>query len=151
MDGVEEDIKGHITFRQADAASSLSINVRGIEGLKTGFHGFHIHENGNCSDPGSHLNPEGRKHGYNQDTSRDYHVGDFGNIPVIQGIHFDEELIVPGELAGLFDESPNQIIGRTYILHELEDDLGQGGDEGSETTGNAGTKLGCCVITAQED
>ena len=53
------DIKGHITFRQADALSSLSINVRGIEGLKTGFHGFHIHENGNCSDPGSHFNPEG--------------------------------------------------------------------------------------------
>merc|ERR1712198_289851 len=105
MDVVEDDIKGHIIFRQADAASSLSINVRGIEGLKTGFHGF----------------------------------------------HFDEELVVPGELAGLYDESPNQIIGRTYILHELEDDLGQGGDEGSETTGNAGTKLGCCVITAQED
>ena len=54
-----EDIKGHITFRQVDASSSLSINVRGIEGLKTGFHGFHIHENGDCSDPGSHFNPEG--------------------------------------------------------------------------------------------
>ena len=50
------------------------------------------------------------KHGYNQDTSRDYHIGDFGNIPVIQGIHFDEELVVPGELAGLFDESPNKVI-----------------------------------------
>ena len=51
-----------------------------------------------------------KKHGYNQDTSRDYHIGDFGNIPVIQGIHFDEELLVPGELAGLFDESPNKVI-----------------------------------------
>jgi len=151
MEGVEEDIKGHITFRQVDASSSLSINVRGIEGLKAGFHGFHIHENGDCSDPGSHFNPEGMKHGYNQDTSRDYHIGDFGNIPVIQGIHFDEELVVPGELAGLFDESPNKIIGKTYILHELQDDLGQGGDEGSETTGNAGPKLGCCVITAAEE
>ena len=50
-----------------------------------------------------------KKHGYNQDTSRDYHVGDFGNIPVIQGIHFDEELVVPGDLAGLFDESPNKV------------------------------------------
>ena len=59
MNIFSEDIKGHITFRQADALSSLSINVRGIEGLKTGFHGFHIHENGNCSDPGSHFNPEG--------------------------------------------------------------------------------------------
>merc|ERR1711944_117784 len=83
MDGVEEDIKGHITFRQADPSSSLSINVRGIEGLKTGFHGFHIHENGDCSDPGSHFNPMEKKHGYNVETDRDYHIGDFGNLPVI--------------------------------------------------------------------
>ena len=50
------------------------------------------------------------KHGYNQDASRDYHIGDFGNIPVIQGIHFYEVLVVPGELAGLFDESPHKVI-----------------------------------------
>ena len=54
---IEADIKGHITFRQVDASSPMSLNVRGIEGLKTGFHGFHIHENGDCADPGSHFNP----------------------------------------------------------------------------------------------
>ena len=27
-----------------------------------------------------------------------------------------------------------------------EDDLGRGGDEGSEATGNAGPRYGCCII-----
>ena len=51
------DIKGSVGFTQRDATSNLFLNVRGIEGLETGFHGFHIHENGDCSDPGSHFNP----------------------------------------------------------------------------------------------
>merc|ERR1719367_694918 len=104
MEGVEAPVKGHITFRQTDASSPVSLNVRGIEGLKTGFHGFHIHENGDCSDPGSHFNPMEKKHGYNVETDRDYHIGDFGNLPVIEHIHFDEEIVVPPEIAGLFDE-----------------------------------------------
>ena len=51
------DIKGSIRFNQQDASSNLFLNVRGVSGLQTGFHGFHIHENGDCADPGSHFNP----------------------------------------------------------------------------------------------
>ena len=32
-------------------------------------------------------------------------------------------------------------------IHERMDDLGRGGDSGSLATGNAGARLGCCVIT----
>ena len=38
------------------------------------------------------------------------------------------------------------IIGRAIVVHAREDDLGQGGDEGSLKTGNAGGRVGCCVI-----
>ena len=41
-----------------DATRDLSIQVTGLRGLKSGKHGFHVHENGDCSDPGSHFNPE---------------------------------------------------------------------------------------------
>ena len=51
------DIKGSIRFNQQDVSSNLFLNVRGVSGLQTGFHGFHIHENGDCTDPGSHFNP----------------------------------------------------------------------------------------------
>ena len=51
------DIKGSIRFNQQDASSNLFLNVLGVSGLQTGFHGFHIHENGDCTDPGSHFNP----------------------------------------------------------------------------------------------
>ena len=32
-------------------------------------------------------------------------------------------------------------------IHEGEDDLGRGGFSDSKTTGHAGARLGCCVIT----
>ena len=41
-----------------DATKDLSIQVTGLRGLKSGKHGFHIHENGDCLNPGAHFNPE---------------------------------------------------------------------------------------------
>jgi len=32
------------------------------------------------------------------------------------------------------------------MVHELEDDLGKGGDAGSKATGNAGKRMGCGII-----
>lgn len=41
---------------------------------------------------------------------------------------------------------PFGVIGRTVVLHQLEDDLGLGGDAGSLATGNAGSRIACGVI-----
>lgn len=42
----------------------------------------------------------------------------------------------------------HSIIGRAIVLHDGEDDLGKGGNEGSRKTGNAGSRVACCTILA---
>jgi Cu-Zn family superoxide dismutase len=41
------------------------------------------------------------------------------------------------------------IAGRAMVLHAGEDDLGQGGESDSLTTGHAGARLGCGEIVGQ--
>ena len=52
------DVQGSALFYQSNPTKDLSIQVTGLKGLKSGKHGFHIHENGDCRNPGSHFNPE---------------------------------------------------------------------------------------------
>ena len=40
----------------------------------------------------------------------------------------------------------HSIAGRALVIHAGEDDLGYGGDSGSLSTGNAGSRAGCCII-----
>lgn len=52
-----------------------------------------------------------KKHGTLFDSDRDYHTGDFGNLPVVENddswtVGYD----VPGDIAGLFDESKHKVI-----------------------------------------
>ena len=52
------DVQGSALFYQSNPTKDLSIQVTGLKGLKSGKHGFHIHENGDCTNPGAHFNPE---------------------------------------------------------------------------------------------
>ena len=38
------------------------------------------------------------------------------------------------------------LLGRSIIVHEGEDDLGQGGFEDSKITGHSGKRVGCAII-----
>jgi len=70
------------------------------------------------------------------------HHGDLGNIVADNQntavINISDTVI---QLTG-----PNSIVGRAFVVHEKEDDLGLGGDDGSTKTGNAGSRLACGIV-----
>ncbi|XP_073322249.1 extracellular superoxide dismutase [Cu-Zn]-like [Pagrus major] len=96
----------------------------------------HIHQYGDlsqgCDSTGGHYNPHGVHH--------PNHPGDFGNFEAQQGkinAMMESEATMFGGMS---------VIGRAVVVHEKIDDLGRGGDAGSLLHGNAGRRLGCCII-----
>lgn len=116
-----------------------------VTGLNPGFHGFHIHQFGDHSDPsckamGPHFNPANKNHGAPSDATR--HAGDLGNIKAnAQGVATIDQ--VDGHIAL---NGPNSIIGRGVVVHANRDDLGKGGVAESLKTGNAGGRIACGSI-----
>ena len=136
-----DTVKGNILLMQAPGTPTL---IKGtITGLKPGLHGFHIHEFGDMSDGcksmGGHYNPDGVNHG-NLDEG---HVGDLGNITADE--KGNASFSIKAERVDLIGE--RSVVGRGFVVHSDEDDLGKGGDEESLKTGNAGDRLACGVIT----
>ncbi|KAH8405660.1 hypothetical protein KR215_005895 [Drosophila sulfurigaster] len=131
-------VKGNVTFIQNDCGQSVHVRIQ-LENVKEGKHGFHIHEKGDlsngCTSLGGHYNPDKVDHGAPHHEVR--HVGDLGNIEVnstgIIDITYSDAVI---SLNG-----KRTIIGRSVVLHELEDDLGQGNHTDSKKTGNAGGRI----------
>ncbi|EDO18402.1 hypothetical protein Kpol_1013p77 [Vanderwaltozyma polyspora DSM 70294] len=106
--------------------------------------GFHIHEFGDvtngCTSAGPHFNPFKKTHGAPSAETR--HVGDLGNIKT------DANGVSKGSMTDNLVKliGPTSIIGRSVVVHAGTDDLGQGGNEESLKTGNAGGRAACGVI-----
>ena len=147
-------IEGTVEFFQQEK-EDVKIKVN-ISGLTPGKHGFHIHEAGDltnsCSSACKHFNPYNKNHG--GPNSKERHVGDLGNITAnkngkVNKTFTDSKIKLNGK---------NSIIGRSVVIHESEDDLGEGGldKDGniidkklhaeSLKTGNAGKRIACGVI-----
>ena len=95
-----------------------------IKGLRPGLHGFHIHEAGDmtkgCDSACSHYNPYGHNHGGL--TSKKRHVGDLGNVEAGKnGVAMIDIVDRFVKLRGKYS-----VIGRSLVVHEDEDDLGNG-------------------------
>ena len=132
-------VKGAVSFLQV----GKSIQVEAIcWEMPAGRHGFHIHEFGNllegCASLGAHWNPTGEEHGGPHSKGR--HMGDFGNIK--RGILMRYK-ITPAKIYG---NSKYSLLGRSVVIHEGEDDLGQGDKPDSKTTGGSGARIGCAII-----
>jgi len=136
-------VSGQISLMQSGPCEPVKITGV-INGLKPGKHGFHIHEFGDltdgCNTAGAHYNPFSKTHGGPGDEVR--HVGDLGNVvcsdngKTLVEIE-DKQITLFGDLS---------VIGRSFVVHTGEDDLGKGNHEDSKTTGHAGGRLACGVI-----
>ncbi|GAB6023824.1 Superoxide dismutase [Cu-Zn] [Chamberlinius hualienensis] len=153
--GKRMDIRGKIyMFEAENEPNKLTVSIK-LSGLMPSNsstdsqrfkHGYHIHEFGNlnngCESTGVHYNPFNKTHG--SPTAITKHFGDLGNIETdpYGSLNQTLEYTIPQALSG-----PFSFIGRGLVIHEKVDDLGSIiNDTGSQTTGNSGTRLACCVI-----
>lgn len=130
---------GSLTLTAHDGGVMITGQITGLE--PNSEHGFHVHENGDCSAPdassaGSHFNPTNQPHG---DPSGDaHHAGDAPNIRAdAQGT---AEVNIHMEGVTLGDGGPNDIAGRAIVVHEKADDYT------TQPSGDSGARIACGVI-----
>jgi Cu-Zn family superoxide dismutase len=126
-------------------AEAGGVRISGeITGLKPGSeHGFHVHENGDCSAPdatsaGGHFNPTGQPHG--KMGTGAHHAGDMPNQRANAEGVADVDMVVSG--ISLDPDSDKNVVGRALIVHQQPDDYK------SQPSGNAGPRIACGVITS---
>jgi len=146
----KDKINGYVKFTEFLDKNTVKIDLN-LSGLyPNNFHGFHVHEAGDltdkCTSMCAHFNPYNKTHGSPEMKNR--HVGDLGNIKTnTKGeakYTFYDNII---KLHGI----KTNIIGRGLIIHEDKDDCGNGGNEESLKTGNAGKRIACAVIGYAKD
>jgi Cu-Zn family superoxide dismutase len=128
--------RGTVSFEPTPTGVRMSAR---LEGLPPGEHGFHVHEEGDCSAPdassaGAHFNPTQHAHG--APDAPQHHVGDLGNVTAdasgtLQAVRTFEGVALEGDQG---------IVGRAVIVHASADDFT------TQPTGNAGARLACGVI-----
>ena len=142
-----DNAKGVVHFKQPNAFAKTQIEAE-FTGLNAGDkHGFQIHSYGNLSEgyksTGPIYNPFNKPHG-GPEQKKKRNIGDLGNVEADEegnGYYWHTDAQV--QLHG-----PHTVFGRTCVLHENEDDLGQGDDEESKISGNVGGAIACGLIGA---
>jgi superoxide dismutase, Cu-Zn family len=102
----------------------------------------HIHEHGDCSDFGKgahgHWNPTNEAHG--KWGSSAYHSGDIGNVNLDS--KGEGSLTLNSNRWSIGGDEKTNILNRSIIVHSGVDDYT------TQPTGNAGSRIGCGLITA---
>ena len=138
-----DTIKGTVRFCEENNKIRIDLSIVGLK--PNHLHGFHVHKAGDltdkCTSMCAHFNPYGSTHGSPDMKKR--HVGDLGNI--ITNNKGDAKYTFYDKIIKLRGNKAN-IIGRGLIIHEDKDDCGQGENQDSLKTGNAGKRIACAVI-----
>jgi Cu-Zn family superoxide dismutase len=103
----------------------------------------HLHEHGDCSDEGKgahgHWNPTNEPHG--KWGSAAFHSGDIGNVQLdAKGAG---SISISTDRWSIGGDDKTNILNRAVIVHSGVDDYT------TQPTGNAGSRIGCGVISSQ--
>jgi Cu-Zn family superoxide dismutase len=136
------DVNGTVYIDEQDGTSGVIIALN-LTGATDGAHGFHVHKTGNlrsnCIAASGHFNPFDKSHGGPTATER--HVGDLGNIEFRGGAanynFTDLQVTLRGKTS---------VIGRSFVIHAKQDDMGLTDQPDSKTSGAAGPRIACCTI-----
>ena len=148
-------VSGSVTFEQSadDARGDVTVTVS-ITGLRAGIHGFHVHQfgdvrvtaspSGGLDTMGAHFVPfcvppdigdaqagteaeneclNMAKHGLPPSLERQ--PGDMGNINVLSPSGTFSTVLTIGQRKMSLSDGLRSIVGRTVVVHALEDDGGQ--------------------------
>ena len=142
---------GEVRFKERGRGGTVEV-YGSAEGLAPGFHGFHVHQTGQCVAPfttaGGHYNPDGATHRN--------HAGDMPSLL----INADSAGFVGFETDRFSLSDLRDADGSAVIVHELSDNYAniptryrspdsppQGGpDAATLATGDAGSRVACGVV-----
>lgn len=135
--GNDQQALGKIT--QYEAASGMVITVDATN-LTPGWHGFHVHEKGDCGDfetfqaAGGHAMMEGQHHGLMDESTP--HIGDLPNIWAHTDGTVRAQFHIPAEVWKMFKDAD----GSAFMIHEGPDNYT------SDPSGGAGARVACGVL-----
>jgi len=142
-------VKGAVKFHQCGDSDQTNIyfDLSGMAPNK--IMACHIHQYGDtskgCISLGPHWNPYNKEHGSICIDINNSHAGDLiNNIwsnsrGKFRYYYTDSRVQLRGDVT-------ESIFGRSVVIHDGIDDLGQGGDTESKKTGNAGGRMACSII-----
>lgn len=145
----DKKVKGSVKFHQCKGKNGTIICFDLYNMIPNKTHACHIHEYGDksdgCTSLGAHWNPKNKEHGSIFIDIDNSHAGDLiNNIKSDNYGRFNYTYIDPRvQLRGNVNVS---IFGRSVVIHDGIDDLGEGNDPSSKITGNAGGRMGCAII-----
>jgi superoxide dismutase, Cu-Zn family len=143
LTGTQADtaLSGTVRFQENGGKVTMNLEITAAK-LANKTVAVHIHEHGSCGDMGKeahgHWNPTKMQHG--KWGSAQFHRGDIGNVQLDAAGKGTMQLET--DLWSINDsDSTKNILNRAIIVHGGTDDYK------TQPTGNAGTRLGCGVIT----
>jgi Cu-Zn family superoxide dismutase len=130
---------GTIKILERNGKVKAKLNIKGLK--PNNEHGFHIHENGDCScaegkSAGGHYAPNMMNHGGPSDMK--YHLGDLGNLKSDAQGKIEQTILLKG--VSLESNKMNSILNRSFVLHASKDDFK------TQPSGNSGERIACAVI-----